>query len=108
MMPWEDVDINNDEPESIDDVASGLPDGWEKMHVGMRTYKKSYDVGLDVEIFVLEDYDEGKYTINPSVKDADTGKKLSEKTYYTDEKDSIEPFVMRLIQMYDETFDKKE
>lgn len=108
MMPWEDVDINNDEPESIDDAASGFPDGWEKMHVSLRTYKKSYEIGLDVEIFVLEDYDAGKYTINPSVKDADTGKKLSEKTYYTDDKDSIEQFVMRLIHMYDDTFEKKE
>ena len=108
MMPWEDVDINSDEPESIDEIASDTPDGWEKTHIGMRTYRKSYDMGIDVEIFVLEDYDSGKYTINPVVKDSDSDHKLSERSYTAESKESMEQFVGKLLSMYDETFDKKE
>lgn len=112
-MGWEEINLHEEqEPEkksSIDDyLASKIPDGWEKTHFSVRNYTKTYAVGVTVDIFVLEDYSKPICIVNSAVKDAQTKKSISEQQYVVETRDVMEQLVMRLVEMYDKTFDKKK
>jgi hypothetical protein len=111
-MGWEEINLNEEQEPgkkgSIDDyLASKIPDGWEKTHFGVRNYAKTYPLGITVDIFVLEDYSKLIYIVNPAVKDAQAKKSISEQQYVVETKDAMEQLVMRLVEMYDTTFEKK-
>lgn len=100
-MGFEDIDIGE---ESIDDMVSELPDGWKKTELYMTNYSKEYAHDIYAEITVVFTNADGPYVVSHMVKDKETGKKLSEKSYLAEDKDIMEGFVAKLIELYDKVF----
>ena len=103
-MGWEEVNLNDDE-QSIDDK---LPEGWERSSIGLTCYSKQYGMDVKAEIVVLENYDDNSYSITTKIMDTKSRKKLSEKEYSTENKESVEHFVKKIIALYDKIFPNKD
>ncbi|MBW2973716.1 hypothetical protein KY346_04950 [Candidatus Woesearchaeota archaeon] len=103
-MGWEEFNLNDDE-QSIDDK---LPEGWDRSHVGLICYTKQYGMNVKAEIVILENYDENTYSITTKIMDTKLRKKLSEKEYSTNSKESMDAFVEKVIALYDKIFPNKD
>ena len=108
-MGFEEVDIDGEEPESIDDLAEDAPDGWHKSELVLISYSKDYAHDLHAEItIVCTDKEEGPYVVNNSVTDTETEKKLSESSYFAETKESMEEFVEKMFKIYDKVFPERD